>query len=93
MLFRSDLARGSSLNFSAYVQPDIENFGDLRSIAVAKFVVQLTDGGRSSLYDKQGLQFLILDRKQKGLDTSAAEKALARINSIQDSIGLHYLAP
>lgn len=38
-----DLARGSSLNFSAYVQPDIENFGDLRSIAVAKFVVQLTD--------------------------------------------------
>ena len=38
-----DLARGSSLNFSAYVQPDIENFADLRSIAVAKFVVQLTD--------------------------------------------------
>ena len=38
-----DLARGSSLNFSAYVQPEIENFADLRSIAVAKFVVQLTD--------------------------------------------------
>lgn len=38
-----DVAKGSSLNFSAYVQPDIENFGDLRSIAVAKFIVQLTD--------------------------------------------------
>ena len=38
-----DLALGSSLNFSVYVQPDVENFSDLRSIAVAKFVVQLTE--------------------------------------------------
>jgi len=71
----------------------MEEFTGLFNLPGEGFVVQLTDGGRSSLYDKQGLQFLILDRKQKGLDTSAAEKALARINSIQDSIGLHYLAP
>ena len=51
---------------------------------------QLRDGTTSSLYDKQGLQFLILDRKQKGLDTAVAEKALAQMNSIQNSIGLHF---
>ena len=54
------------------------------------FVVQLRDGTTSSLYDKQGLQFLILDRKQKGLDTAVAEKALAQMNPIQNSIGLHF---
>lgn len=46
------------------------------------FVVQLRNDSSSALYDKQGLQFLILDRKRRGEDTTIPEKALTQINSI-----------
>ena len=52
------------------------------------FVAQLRNGGQSSLYDRQGLQYLILQRKQEGQDAAAAEQALARMNSVQNTIGL-----
>ena len=52
------------------------------------FVAQLRNGGQSSLYDRQGLQYLILQRKQEGQDAEAAEQALARMNAVQNTIGL-----
>jgi len=49
----------------------------------------LRDHSGTVLYDRQGLQYLILDRKEQGLDSSAAEEALARINSLGDSVAIH----
>jgi hypothetical protein len=56
-------------------------------------VAQLRNGTASSLYDKQGLQFLILERKSRGEDTQVAEKALARINALQGTSGIHFFNP
>lgn len=54
-------------------------------------VAQLRNKGTFSLYDKQGLQFLILDRKRRGEDTQVAEQALARINALQGSAGVRFI--
>ena len=54
-------------------------------------VAQLRNAGTSSLYDKQGLQFLILDRKRRGEDTQVAEQALARINALQGNAGVRFI--
>lgn len=66
----------------------MEEFTGLFNLPGEGFVAQLRNGGRSSLYDRQGLQYLILQRKQEGGDTEAAEQALARMNSVQYTIGL-----
>ena len=50
------------------------------------FVAQLRDSTSTFLYDKQGLQFLILQRKELGLEARAAEEALARINSLSENL-------
>ena len=52
------------------------------------FVAQLRDSTGTILYDKQGLQFLILQRKESGLETRAAEEALARINSLSETLAV-----
>ena len=65
-----------------------EQFTGLFNLPGEGFVAQLRNGGRSSLYDRQGLQYLILQRKQEGGDTEAAEQALARMNAVQNTIGL-----
>ena len=52
------------------------------------FVAQLRDSTGTILYDKQGLQFLILQRKESGLETRAAEEALARINTLSDTLAV-----
>ena len=52
------------------------------------FIAQLRDSTGTILYDKQGLQFLILQRKESGLETRAAEEALARINSLSETIAV-----
>ena len=52
------------------------------------FIAQLRDSTGTILYDKQGLQFLILQRKELGLETRAAEEALARINSLSETIAV-----
>ena len=52
------------------------------------FVAQLRDSTGTVLYDKQGLQFLILQRKESGLETRAAEEALARINTLSETLAV-----
>ena len=52
------------------------------------FIAQLRDSTSTLLYDKQGLQFLILQRKESGLETRAAEEALARINTLSETLAV-----
>ena len=52
------------------------------------FIAQLRDSTGTILYDKQGLQFLILQRKELGLETRAAEEALARINTLSENLAV-----
>jgi len=40
------------------------------------------DGGESKLFDRQGLQHIIVERKREGKDTSVEEKALAQMNLV-----------
>ena len=53
------------------------------------FIAQLHDSTGTILYDKQGLQFLILQRKELGLEARAAEEALARINTLSENLAVH----
>ena len=66
----------------------MEEFTGLFNLPGEGFVAQLRNGGQSSLYDRQGLQYLILQRKQEGQDAEAAEQALARMSAVQNTIGL-----
>ena len=52
------------------------------------FIAQLRDPTGTVLYDKQGLQFLILQRKELGLEARAAEEALARINTLSENLAV-----
>jgi len=52
------------------------------------FIAQLRDSTGTILYDKQGLQFLILQRKESGLETRGAEEALARINTLSETLAV-----
>ena len=52
------------------------------------FIAQLRDSTGTILYDKQGLQFLILRRKELGLEARAAEEALARINTLSENLAV-----
>ena len=52
------------------------------------FIAQLRDSTGTILYDKQGLQFLILQRKELGLEARAAEEALARMNSLSETLAV-----
>ena len=64
----------------------MEEFVGLYNLPGEGFVATLRIGSISSFYDKQGLQFLILKRKQEGKKSEAAEQALARMNSLQGTI-------
>ncbi len=44
-------------------------------------VVELGTGEGTALFDRQGLQYRILQRKREGLDTSTEENALLQMNS------------
>ena len=46
-------------------------------------VVELLEDDKAALYDKQGLQFRIIERKKSGLDTQVEERALQQINSFK----------
>ena len=63
-------------------------FSGLFDLPGEGFVAQLRDSTSTVLYDKQGLQFLILQRKELGLDTRAAEEALARINTLGETLAV-----
>ena len=65
-----------------------QEFAGLFDLPGEGFVAQLRDSTSTVLYDKQGLQFLILQRKELGLDTRAAEEALARINVLGETIAV-----
>ncbi len=45
------------------------------------FVVEIIDNESAMLFDRQGLQHRILQRKQAGLDTDAEESALLQISN------------
>lgn len=59
-----------------------QEFSGLFNLPGEGFIAQLRNSTGTVLYDKQGLQFLILQRKESGLETRAAEEALARINTL-----------
>ena len=40
------------------------------------------------LYDRQGLQYVILERKQQGLCAAAMEEALTHMNHVQEQSSL-----
>ena len=65
-----------------------QEFAGLFNLPGEGFVAQLRNSTSTVLYDKQGLQFLILQRKELGLETRAAEEALARINSLSETIAV-----
>ena len=63
-------------------------FSGLFDLPGEGFVAQLRNSAGTVLYDKQGLQFLILQRKDLGLETQAAEEALARINILSETLAV-----
>ena len=65
-----------------------QEFAGLFNLPGEGFVAQLRDPTGTVLYDKQGLQFLILQRKELGLEALAAEEALARINTLSENLAV-----
>ena len=65
-----------------------QEFSGLFNLPGEGFVAQLRNSTGTVLYDKQGLQFLILQRKESGLETRAAEEALTRINSLSETLAV-----
>ena len=66
-----------------------EKFTGLFNLPGEGFVAQIRIGTDARLYDRQGLQHLILERKQTGKDVRVLEEALVRMNSIGDVLQLH----
>ena len=65
-----------------------QEFSGLFNLPGEGFIAQLRNSTGTVLYDKQGLQFLILQRKESGLETRAAEQALARINTLSVTLAV-----
>jgi hypothetical protein len=65
-----------------------EKFTGLFNLPGEGFVAQIRTGTDTRLYDRQGLQHLILERKQTGKDIHALEEALIRINSVGEALQL-----
>jgi len=63
-----------------------QEFTGLFNLPGEGFIAQLREFSGTVLYDRQGLQFLILKRKELGLETRAAEEALARMNSLSETL-------
>ena len=64
---------------------NIEEFSGLFSIPGEGFVAEIRLGTDTRLYDRKGLQHLILKRKQLGKNIRLLEEALTRINSLGDN--------
>ena len=67
----------------------MEQFTGLFNFPGEGFVAQIRIGTDARLYDRQGLQHLILERKQLGKDVGVLEKALIQMNSIGEALQLH----
>ena len=63
-----------------------EKFSRLFSLPGEGFVAEIRFGTDTRLYDRKGLQHLILKRKQVGENIQALEEALARINSLGSNL-------
>ena len=68
----------------------MEEFKGLFSLPGEEFIAQLSSDTTTKLYDRQGIQYLILNRKQLGLNTAAAEQALAQMNSVQHNTEIDF---
>lgn len=55
--------------------------GSIYNLPGEGFVVELHQANSIYLFDKQGLQHRILEKKRQGLDSSVEEAALLRINN------------
>ena len=55
--------------------------GGIYSLPGEGFVVELHFANATHMFDRQGLQHRIIEKKQRGLDSSVEETALAQINS------------
>ena len=55
--------------------------GDIYNLPGEGFVVELLHGDATYLFDKQGLQSRIIDKKKLGLDATVEETALHQINN------------
>ena len=65
-----------------------EQFTGLFNLPGEGFVAQIKIGVDARLYDRQGLQHLILERKQSGKDAHVLEEALIRMNSLGEALQL-----
>ena len=66
-----------------------EKFTGLFNLPGEGFVAQIRAGPDTRLYDRQGLQHLILERKQTGKDIHALEEALIRMNTVGEAMQLY----
>ncbi len=57
--------------------------GGFYSVPGEGFVVELKIADTSHLFDKRGLQYRIIKKKQKGYDTTVEETALTQINNFR----------
>ena len=57
-----------------------EKFTGLFNLPGEGFVAQIRNGVETRLYDRQGLQHLIVERKKTGEDFDALNNALTQIN-------------
>ncbi len=62
----------------------MEEFTGIFDLPGEGFIAELRNGSSANLYDRQGLQYLILERKQAGKNSQAAELALGRLNTLQN---------
>ncbi len=63
-----------------------EKFSGLFSLPGEGFVAEIRFGTDTRLYDRKGLQHLILKRKKVGEKIQALEEALERINSLGSNL-------
>ncbi len=77
MAAESSLAENSSVEF--------EGFYDAMGEGV---LASFLDDGVSKIFDRQGLQYRIVERKKDGFDTSVEETALTHMNLVMTPRGI-----
>ena len=65
-----------------------EQFCGLFNLPGGGFIAQVRTEMGTFLYDRQGLQYVILERKQQGLCAAAMEEALTHMNHVQEQSSL-----
>lgn len=60
--------------------------GDIYKLPGEGFVVELVLDDTTCLFDKQGLQHRIIEKKRLGLDALAEETALSKINNFAPTV-------